>query len=342
MRPAECEAKLRILTTHTVLKSLAGEVGGEHVSVTSLATGKEDPHAITAKPSYMVDARKADLFIKLGMEMEIGYEQLVIDGSRNSKIRFQQPGYLDASLEALRLEVPQTKVDRSMGDVHPLGNPHYWLDPYNGRRIAKSIADKLEELDPAHASDYQRRCADFEKRLDLAMFGEDLVNRVGGDRLWSLEAAGQLEAFLQKEGLQDSAGGWYRQMRPLRNTEMITYHRSWTYFANRFGLKIVGELEPKPGIPPSPGHLRHIIATAQSGDAEMILMEPYYDRKAADFVAQKTGLRVVEVANAVGGQPGVTDYFTLIGNVIHKLQEVKGREAAQAAQSARQGSGENL
>ncbi len=319
--PSECEAKLRVVTTHTVLKSLAEEVGGEHVSVSCLATGREDPHAISAKPSYMVSARKADLFIKIGMELEIGYEQLVIDGSRNYKIRFGQPGYLDTSLSVLRLEVPTTKVDRSMGDVHPLGNPHYWMDPYNARIMAGSIAKRLAELDPANVSDYEASFADFKARLDAAMFGQKLVERLGGDRLWSLDLAGRLETYLRNEGLDELAGGWYQQLRPLKGTELITYHRSWGYFAQRFGLNVVAQLEPKPGIPPSPGHLRYVVEAAQQQKVHVILMEPYYDRKAADFVTGKTGAVVVEATNAVDGQPGIDDYFSVIDNVVRRLKE---------------------
>ncbi|GAB4347594.1 MAG: zinc ABC transporter substrate-binding protein [Candidatus Abyssubacteria bacterium] len=323
----EGASRLNILTTHTVLKSLAQEIGGDHVSVSCLATGREDPHAIQAKPSYMVSARQADLFVKIGMELEIGYEQLVIDGSRNYKIRFGQPGHLDASLNVLRREVPTTRVDRSMGDVHPLGNPHYWLDPYNARIVARSIAERLAELDPTHAADYQAHHADFEKRLDTAMFGDRLVTRVGGDRLWSLELAGRLNTYLQEQGLQTEAGGWYHEAQLLKGMNVITYHRSWTYFAERFGINIIAELEPKPGIPPSPGHLRYVVDTAQRVQVTVILMEPYYNRKAAEFVAEKIGARVVEATNAVDGQPGVTDYFSLIDNIIRRLKEAHASSA---------------
>jgi zinc/manganese transport system substrate-binding protein len=318
-RSGEC-AGLRVLTTHKVLKSIAEEIGKQHVTVTSLATGKEDPHAIQAKPSYMVSARNADLFIKIGMELEIGYEQLVIDGCRNSKIRFGEPGYLDASLNVLRLEVPTVKVDRSMGDVHPLGNPHYWLDPYNARIIADEIAQRLALLDPSNEADYKANCADFKGRIDKAMFGAQLVDKLGGDHLWSLELAGKLDAYLKESNLENIVGGWYLEAKPLRGLKVIEYHRSWVYFADRFGLDLVAELEPKPGIPPSPSHLISVVQTAQQQGAKIILMEPYYTRKAAEFVAAKTGANVVEVTNSVDGEPGVHDYFSLIDNIIQKIK----------------------
>jgi zinc/manganese transport system substrate-binding protein len=325
-RPAECGQALKVLTTHTVLRSITEEVGKEHVNVTCLATGKEDPHAIQAKPSYMVAARNADLFIKIGMELELGYEQLVIDGARNPKIRPNGPGYLDASLHVLRREVPNIKVDRSMGDVHPLGNPHYWLDPYNVRMIADEIAQRLALLDPSNRADYESNCADFKKRLDTAMFGPQLIERLGSDRLWSLDTSDRLNSYLKDNHLEDTAGGWYRELAPLKGLKVIEYHRSLVYFADRFGLDLVAELEPKPGIPPSPSHLISVVEAAQRQQARIILMEPFYNRKAADFVAEKTGAKVVEVTPAVGGQPGVDDYFSLIDNMIRKI-----KEAAQSA-----------
>ncbi|RJP64991.1 MAG: zinc ABC transporter substrate-binding protein [Candidatus Abyssobacteria bacterium SURF_17] len=317
----ECAEKLNVLTTHTVLKSIGEEVGKQHVSVSCLATGKEDPHAIQAKPSYMVNARKADLLIIIGMEMEIGYEQLVIDGSRNNKIRFGQPGYLDVSLNVLRREVPTTRVDRSMGDVHPLGNPHYWMDPYNARIVAQSIAERLAQLDPDNAAEYRANCADFMRRIDSAMFGEELVKEFGSERLWSLALAEQLDAFLKEKARNDAGNGWYQQLQPYRGKQIITYHRSWGYFAERFGLTVVAELEPKPGIPPSPGHLLQVVQIAQRHSVPVIVMEPYYSIRAADFVAEKTGAKVLEVTNAVGGQPGVNDYVSLIDSAVKKLKD---------------------
>lgn len=319
--PAPCESadKLNIVTTHTVLKSIAEEIGGDNVSVSSLATGREDPHAMQARPSYMVAARRADLFIKIGMELEIGYERLVVDGSRNYNIRLGQPGHLDASLSVLRLEVPTTRVDRSMGDVHPLGNPHYWLDPYNARTVADAIGTRLEELDPTNKTEYHSNKRAFHNRLDTKMFGSDLVESMGGDRLWALALEGRLKAHLNEQGKESALGGWFEKMEPLWGKELITYHRSWGYFTNRFGLEVVEELEPKPGIPPSPGHVRKVIEVAKQRQIKLILMEPYYNRKPAEFVAAKAGAMLVEAANAVGGQPGVDDYFSLIDNIINRL-----------------------
>jgi ABC-type Zn uptake system ZnuABC Zn-binding protein ZnuA len=275
--------KLNVVTTTTNLASIAESVGGEHVSVTSIGSGDEDPHFIQAKPSYMMKARKADLWICVGMELEIGYEGLILQGSRNPRIQINTPGHLDASEGIMKLEVPTGKVDRSMGDVHPLGNPHYWLDPYNGRIIAKNICQRLKQLDPEHAGDYDRNLAAFLSKLDTAM------------------------------------AGWVAKLKPFEHSRIVTYHRSWPYFANRFNLDVVAELEPKPGIPPGPKHILEVINIMKSEKAGVILMEPFYNRDDAEAVAKKTGAKVVVVPNAVNEQ--VKDYIAMLDNVVNRLSD---------------------
>jgi zinc/manganese transport system substrate-binding protein len=285
--PHNCIAKdkLNIVTTTTVLESIAKDIGGEHVSVTSIGSGSEDPHFIQAKPSYMMKAKKADLWIRVGLELEIGYEGLILQGSRNPQIHIGSPGHLDVSEGIIPLEVPtqSMKIDRSMGDVHPLGNPHYWLDPYNGKIIAKNICQHLKQLDPGHAEDYDRNLAAFNSKLNNAM------------------------------------AGWTAKLKPFEHAKIVTYHRSWTYFANRFNLDIVAELEPKPGIPPGPKHILEVINTMKAEKAKVILMEPFYNRDDAEAVANKTGAKVVVVPNAPNEQ--VEDYITMLDNVVNKLAE---------------------
>ena len=275
--------KLNVVTTTTNLASIAESVGGEHVSVTSIGSGNEDPHFIQAKPSYMMKARKADLWIRVGLELEIGYEGLILQGSRNPRIQINTPGHLDASEGILKLELPTGKVDRSMGDVHPMGNPHYWLDPYNGKIIAKNICQRLKQLDPEHTEDYDRNLAAFLSKLDNAM------------------------------------AGWVAKLKPFEHSKIVTYHRSWPYFANRFNLDVVAELEPKPGIPPGPGHILEVINTMKSEKAGVILMEPFYNRDDAEAVAKKTGAKVVVVPNAVNEQ--VKDYIAMLDNVVKRLSD---------------------
>ena len=318
-QPAVSAAQLRVVTTTTDLKSITEAVGGGKVTVNSIARGREDPHYVQAKPSFMMLARKADLWIRVGMELEIGYEELILDGSRNRKIRIGRVGHLDASQSVLRLEVPKVKVTRDMGDVHPQGNPHYWLDPLNGRIVASTIAGRLVELSPADAETFKKNLATFQRRLDDRMFGGGLVAKLGGEKLWAMELKGTLKGYLKQNGLTDRLGGWSSKMLPLRRRKIVTYHRSWSYFANRFGLTVAAELEPKPGIPPSGPHLANVIKRMKAEAIGVILMEPAYSRKAADLVARRTGATVVVSAISVGGQKEAVDYLTLIDVAVDRL-----------------------
>jgi zinc/manganese transport system substrate-binding protein len=315
----QCQAKdkLNVVTTTTNLASIAEAVGGDHVNVSAISTGKEDPHSIAAKPSYMLKAKNADLWIRIGLELEIGYEGLILEGSRNARIHIGSPGHLDASEGIVPLEVPTGKVSRTMGDVHPLGNPHYWLDPSNGRIIARSICRRLKHLDPEHAGDYDRNLAAFVLNLDNAMFGAKLVEAVGGDKLWKMQSDGTLDGFLRDQTL--ALDGWLAKLKPFEHAKIVTYHRSWPYFARRFHLDVVAELEPKPGIPPGPGHILEVINTMKSDKVGVILMEPFYDRADADAVAERTGAEVVVAATAVNGQEGADSYIAMIDNIVNRL-----------------------
>jgi len=281
------EKKLNVLTTTTDLKSITEFIGKDKVKVDSICRGYQDPHFAEAKPSFMIKAKKADLFIRIGLELEIGYEQLIIDGSRNPKIRIGQPGHLDASEGVNLLEVPSTtKIDRSMGDVHPMGNPHYWLDPLNAKIIALNITRRLSKLSPEDSAYFEKNLLKFNKKIDRKM------------------------------------NEWLGKMAPFEEEKIAIYHRSWPYFTNRFSLVVACELEPKPGIPPSPGHLKNVIDIMKRENVKLILMEVFYNEKPAKFVAQATGAKVVIVPNSVGGTKEAKDYFSLMDIIINKLVEV--------------------
>ncbi len=313
--------ELNIVTTTTDLASIARSIAGEHASVRSICSGREDPHFMQGKPSYIVMARDADLWIRVGMDLEIGWEPPILDGARNMAIREGGPRHIDASERILRLGVPSTKITRAMGDVHPQGNPHYWLDPLNARIVAKSIADRLSRLAPEYAGDFQKNLTLFRESLDEQMFGKELVAKVGGARLWGLNLKGELDAFLSAPNMEKALGGWLGRMRPFRGQKIVTYHRSWIYFANRFNLKIGAELEPKPGIPPSPSHLAAVIERVKTEKIKVIVLEPYYSRKSADLVASKTGARVVVCPISVGGQPDTEDYPALIDLIVNRISK---------------------
>ena len=273
----------------------------------------------------MMKARKADLWIRVGLELEIGYEELIIDGSRNRKIRIATDGHLDASEGVERMEMPTTqKVDRSMGDVHPLGNPHYWLDPLNGKVMARNIADRLCKLLPKDAGYFRKNLDKFYAKMDESLFGATLTQKIGGDRLCALSRAGTLGRFLKEQNLHKELGGWLGKLWPYQGAKVVTYHRSWSYFANRFGLDVAEELEPKPGIPPSPRHVTDVIDKMKGQGIKVVLVEPFYETKTPRLVAEKTGARVVGIPNAVGGTPEVHDYFALFDCIVAKVAAALG------------------
>jgi zinc/manganese transport system substrate-binding protein len=282
--PAQAK-KLNIVTATTDMAALTQEVGGDKVSVESIAKGYQDPHFVEAKPSFLLKLRQADVLVVVGLQLEIGWLPPLITQSGNARIQVGANGYLDVSQFAEVLDVPTGTVTRAMGDVHPLGNPHYWLDPDNGRRIAKGIAGKLGELDPEDAGYFQQRFQDFDKRLAVAE---------------------------QK---------WDAEMKPYRGRKVVTYHTSFTNFAKHFGLNVIGYVEPRPGIPPTPSHTIEIIGLMKREDCKVILVEPYFDLKTPDSIARETGSKVVQYLPSVGGQKDVTDYFKLFDYDIDLLMK---------------------
>jgi ABC-type Zn uptake system ZnuABC Zn-binding protein ZnuA len=274
-RPLSAAAPLKVVTTTEDLASLAREVGGDRVTVEAIAKGYQDPHFVEAKPSFILKFSRADLLIVVGRELEIGWLPPLINNSRNAKIQVGADGYLDPSPGVKILEIPSGQITRAMGDVHPSGNPHYWLDPGNGRAIARAIRDRLTKLDPAGQAVFAQRYDDFDKRLAVA------------ERRW------------------DTA------MAPYKGTKVVTYHRSWPNFTDRFGLNVIGYVEPKPGVPPSPSHTIELIAEMKRQQVKVIIIEPYFDSKTPKQIAAQTGATVLTMAPSVGGVPGTEDYIKL-------------------------------
>jgi zinc/manganese transport system substrate-binding protein len=272
---ATAQGKLNVMTTTEDLAAIAREVGGDKVTVESIARGYQDPHFVEAKPSFILKLQKADLLVAVGRELEIGWLPPLMQQSRNNKIQPGAQGYLDASLNAIILEIPTGQITRAMGDVHPLGNPHYWLDPENGKRVAKEIADKLGELRPGDRTSFDQRLADFTMRLDVA----------------------------EKR--------WLAMMAPYKGTKVVTYHRSFPNFSERFGLDIIGYVEPKPGIPPTPQHTLDLMNEMKRQNVKLVLVEPYFDLKTPNAIGRETGARVLVMPPSVGGVKEVSDYFKL-------------------------------
>ena len=321
-------APISIMTTTTDIASIAKAVAGDFATVESIASGHEDPHDLTVRPSFVTKASKADLWIRVGLELEIGWEPPILRDSHNRRIQVGAPGHLDASAKIMPLDVPQGHFSRADGDIHALGNPHYWLDPLNGRIIAKEIATRLQELYPESRELFGKNLAEFEKSLDGRMFGENLLANVGGAKLWWLCETGKLDEFLSQNKLAADKGSWYAAMLPFRHAKIATYHRSWIYLFNRFALDLAATIEPKPGIPPSAKHIAKISKEFQRDGVKLILQEPFYSDKAALRVSKACGAKVLVRANCTGGAEGVDDYLTMLDKVIagiaDSLSESKG------------------
>jgi len=273
--PSGATAKLQVVTTTEDLASLAREVGGDLIEVTSIARGYQDPHFVDAKPSYLLKLKKADLYIQVGLELEVGWAPPLLTNARNSKILPGNPGFMEASEGCEILQKLSGSIDRSLGDVHPFGNPHLWLDPDNGRVIATNIARRLATLDPEHAQEYQANLEQFENRLSEK----------------------------EKE--------WERLAGSLKGVKVVTYHNSWPNFAKRFGIEVANFIEPKPGVPPSPAHVHSLILQIKAEKIPLILVEPYFDLKLPERIARETGARLLAFPPSVGGKEEIRDYFDL-------------------------------
>jgi len=290
---SQAQAALNVVTTTEDLAAIAREVGGDKIKVESLSRGYQDPHFVEAKPSFVIKLHSADLLIAVGRELEIGWLPPLVNQARNAKIQPGGEGYFDASQGVKILEIPTGQLTRAMGDVHPQGNPHYWLDPDNGLRIAKGIQKKLASLNPADAAYFAERETAFEKRL----------------------------AEAQKR--------WDAQMAPYKGTKIVTYHRSWPNFVDRFGLDVIGYVEPRPGIPPSPSHTIDLINDMKAKGVKIILVEPYFDLKTPNSIARETGAKVLVMAPSVGAEKEITDYISLFDYDVKllaaALKETTGR-----------------
>ena len=266
-------ADLKVATSLTDLASVAQFVGGKHVTAQSLCRGFEDPHFVPAKPSLMKAIQHADIFVSTGLELDGGWLPLVLPGSRNPKIQPGAKGFVDASQGITVLEKPSGTVSRAEGDIHPLGNPHYYLDPKALEVVADHLAQVFASQDPANAADYAANAKSFDARMD---------------------------ASLEK---------WQKQLEPYRGTPVVPYHKNFIYFIDRFGLKEFGNVEPKPGIPPTPRHIAELADAMKGSGVKLVLYQPYYKADASQELAKRAGGTAIEVATEVGGMPGTDDVF---------------------------------
>ncbi len=278
---------IKVVTTTTDMKSITEFVGGNLVSVTSIATGYQNPHFVDPKPSYIISLMKADLFVTVGLDLETGWSPQLLASSRNPKIQKGAAGYVDASSGVSLYQVP-TAANRAEGDIHIYGNPHYWLDPLNGKVIARNIANGLERVDPANKTVYEANLQAFYAKIDAKM------------------------------------NEWQTKMTAFKGSKIIAYHNEWVYFETRFGLKIIDFMEPKPGIPPSPGQMVKVINEIKSNSIKIIISSPYFSTSSSDIVAKQTGAKTITLATSVGAFETIRNYFDLfdynIGQVTAALK----------------------
>ena len=274
--------KIKVVTTTTDMKSIAELIGGDKVSVTSIATGYQNPYFVDPKPSYIISLSNADLFVTVGLDLETGWSPQLLASSRNVKIQKGADGYVDASNGIALLQVPSS-ANRAEGDIHIYGNPHYWLDPLNGKVIARNIANGLERVDPSNKSTYEANLQGFFKRID------------------------------------DKLKEWSARMAPFKGSKIIAYHNEWVYFETRFGLNIVDFMEPKPGIPPSPSQLVKVIKEIKANNIKVIISSPYFTTSSSDVVAKQTGVTVLTLATSVKAFDSINNYFDLFDYNIKQL-----------------------
>ena len=278
-------AELNVVASLPDFGAIAEAIGGKAVTVTTIARGSEDPHFVDARPSFVRVLNKADLLIESGADLEAGWLPTLVTAARNAKIQGTGKGHLVLAPSMKLIDVPNAPVDRSMGDVHPTGNPHFWLDPRNGKIIAQRIAGALSELDPKNAALYEKNRSAFESKID-AKWPE-----------------------------------WEKKLESLRGAKLITYHKTYEYLAAAFGFEVVAQLEPKPGIEPSATHIAHLVQQARSGGVKFVIIEPYRPRKSAEQVAEAIGARMLVLPDKTGSIPQASDYVSLFDAIVLRLTQ---------------------
>ena len=326
-------APVRVVTSLTTYAAIAREITGDRGIVSSIATGDENPHYVQPKPSFVPALAQADLFVTTGLDLELWVPAL-LDKASNPKVTEGGPGYVAAYAGIDLLDVP-TSFSRTQGDIHVFGNPHIWTSPVNAVQIARNILTGLKRVAPESADYFTAREKDFEDRVYRALYGDELVQILGGATLADLDRQGKLFEFLEGHKYQGASlttrlGGWLKQGAAFRGKEVACYHKEWDYFSKEFGLPCFDYIEPKPGIPPTPGHVLEIINAMRQRKIQVLLSTNYYDRNQVQEVAQRTGAKAVIVPSNTGGAPGVTTYFDLVNVWITELARAFGGPSAAA------------
>ena len=306
------KSALSVCATTPELASLVRAVGGDEVEVSTLAGGVEDPHAVTPSPALAASLRRARLLVVNGLGLEDRWLPVLLAQGASTSLRPGGRGYLDASRAVQAMEVPEDDAARAAAGTHPLGNPHYLLDPVNGLRVADAIRAALEALRPGSRRALTERYEAFRARLGAAMVGQRLASKYPVDKLADLYASGRLEAFLEAQHERALLEGWFASRPESTTTRVIADHDVWPYFARRFHVSVQGALEPRCGVSPTRAHAKELLAMMRRGTDEPILSLPYFHSDEIGFVAKGSGSRVVPVAHQAGARPGTGDYVDLI------------------------------
>lgn len=323
--------RVKVVTSLTTYASIAREIVGDRGTVTSIATGDENPHYVQPKPSFVPALGEADLFVTTGLDLELWVPAL-LDKANNPKVTEGGPGYVAAYAGIDLLDVP-TSFSRAQGDIHVFGNPHIWTAPLNAVQTARNILTGLKRVSPENADYFSQREKDFEDRMYRALFGDELVKLLGGPTLADLDRQGKLLDFLKTKPYQgvpliNRLGGWLKEAMPFRGKAVACYHKEWDYFSREYGLPCVDYIEPKPGIPPTPRHVLEVINEMRAQHIAVLLSTNYYDHEQVMEVAQKTGAKAVIVPSNTGGDPGINSYFDLMNLWISQLGRAFGAGGA--------------
>ncbi|MFQ5690279.1 MAG: metal ABC transporter substrate-binding protein [Gemmatimonadota bacterium] len=313
---------LQVVATLPTYAAIAREITGDLANVRSIARGDEDPHFVNPRPSFARAIQQADLFISTGLDLELWLPSL-LDRANNKKVLEGGPGHVVASAGIQMLDIPDA-VSRARGDEHVFGNPHLATDPINGILIARNILAGLRRVDPGRASKYEANEKNFEDRILRRLFGDRLVELLGDQTLFGLARGRQFWAFTGKQNYQgkplsEYVSGWLAEAAPFRGKRMACYHKNWAYFSARFRIECSIYIEPKPGIPPSPGHVQDVITFIREHSIPALFAANYFSRSQVERVAQRSGATAVVVPEHVDGAPGVNDYFALIDDWVSSL-----------------------
>lgn len=324
-------APFRIVTSLTTYAAIAREIAGDRAEVTSIARGDENPHFVQPRPSYVLDLKRADMFVTTGLDLELWVPTL-LDKAGNAKIQVGSPGYVTAYGGIDLLDVP-TSVSRSAGDIHAFGNPHIWTDPINGIIVADNIRKGLRRLDPAGGAEYDRRFADFRHRVLTAYLGAELLGLLGDDVAYDLARQHTLRDFLgtqqyQGRPLAARLDGWLLDAETFRGQQMVCYHKEWDYFSRAFGIPCVEYIEPKPGIPPTPRHVSDVITLMRERNIHVLFSTNYYDANQVRSVASKTGAVAVMVPSNAAGAADTDTYIALVSLWVRQLRAAFGDHSA--------------